>query len=247
MAQGRDNMSQGDIQAGVRKFERAIGRAPDVPTYYPFLANVYSAYADNIHNDLVPREAECDLRSQGNAAAYRECLNRKAFDIKQRAVELRPLYVRTQMNLADAALELELEDPEAYPPEAAILHQQKVAQTLPHDGRARTKLAVVYLRLDRQGEALQPLKESLEITEGTPHSSYPLYLRGLAQADMGDLESGAVDMERSLELDGSSPWSGEIHKSLVQAYTGLGRPDLAQGHARADSPTAKAAPSASPS
>ena len=52
MALGRDNMSQGDIQAGVRKFERAIGRAPDVPTYYPFLANVYSAYADNIHNDL---------------------------------------------------------------------------------------------------------------------------------------------------------------------------------------------------
>ena len=86
MSQGQDYKSQGDIPAGVRKFERAIGRAPDVPTYYSFLANVYLAYAGKIHNDLVPREAECDLQSQGNDAAYIECLDRKAFDIKPRAV-----------------------------------------------------------------------------------------------------------------------------------------------------------------
>ena len=129
MSQDQDYKSQGDIPAGVRKFERAIGRAPDVPTYYSFLANVYLAYAGKIHNDLVPREAECDLQSQGNDAAYIECLDRKAFDIKPRAVERRSLYVRTQMNLADAALELALDNPEAYPPKVAILHKHNSPQS----------------------------------------------------------------------------------------------------------------------
>ena len=91
-------------------------------------------------------------------------------------------------------------------------------------------LALAYIIANQPKAALQPLQESLAMTEGTEHSAFALYLKGAAQVNMGQLAAGAGYIEDSLELDASGHWAAEAHHELVEVYRALGNEELTRSH-----------------
>ena len=123
-------------------------------------------------------------------------------------------------------------NPGTYPPSEGLRRYQEVVQFVPHDWRYRNKLALAYIKTGQPQAALQPLQESLALTQGTTHSAFAVYLQGVAHINMGQHAAGVEYIEDSLELNGSGSWATEAHEALVLVYTELGNHDLAESHER---------------
>ena len=230
VAKGKEFLRQGNFEAGLEAFDLAVQLAPDVPPYYDYRAAVYEDYAKHSNNSRVPREKECSLQHTTIGISYEECLLHKAYLSKLPAIEARPLYFRSYLSVGETALELASMNPGIYPPSEAVRRYQKVVQFVPHDWRYRNKLALAYIKTGQPQAALQPLQESLALTEGTVHSAYAMYLQGVAHINMGQYATGVEYVEDSLVLNGSGSWATEAHEALVLVYTELGNHDLAESH-----------------
>ena len=230
VAIGRNLLSQGDSQASLKSFERAIELAPDVPPYYKYRATVYSDYMERYEEGTADREVECAFQESAMGNSYFDCLAEKAYQIGSDAVSRNPLYLRSYSNLAETALNRSLASPGDYPPEEAIGLYREAHRLSPNNWRYLNQLAFAYIRSDEPEKAKPFVARSLEITGDHPKSAYGLYLKGAAYINTGEMQVGADYIEEALALDGTNNWAGQAHQSLAQVYTSMGSMDLAAEH-----------------
>ncbi len=87
---------------------------------------------------------------------------------------------------------------------------------------ARQSRAIVYLYLDRPEDALADLAPALE---ALPRLGYDYYLRGLAEAALGDLDTAVTDFDTAMHVDFALGWIA-IQRGVL--YLQQGRPDDAR-------------------
>jgi O-antigen ligase/Tfp pilus assembly protein PilF len=219
----------GDPQTGLQALKRASGLAPDVSVYHAWRASVYSLYARYLNDPRVARERECDWRDKVKERAYAACLADQAYLSEWNSVKQSPLDYRWRLALADRTLSRVLDGEAELAGEAIRLHREVVAQ-VPNSWPLLNRLAGAYIRVGQPKAALQTLERSQLITGGTAQSASSFRLAGIAFHDLGDLGKAVESLERSLELDPSSNGAKDVHRLLVEVYTAMGAPALADMH-----------------
>jgi tetratricopeptide (TPR) repeat protein len=215
--QGVEHYRRGEFQASLAAFDHATSLAPDVPVYYTYKATVYSAYP---RYEQVPPERECSLQTD---MAYKVCLAVRAYLNHQQALQQRPFYWRSRLELAESAFNLKRYD------DAIRLHQETVA-LIPTSWPVRGRLGEVYVRVGQPELAIEPLEESLAVTKDSKYSAPALFYLGRAYRDLGKLEQAVQSLERSLEGYLNSGTNHQAHLILTEVYESRGQLVPAQEH-----------------
>ena len=234
------------LQESHRLMSKAIAKAPDVPAYYHNLAGIYDAYRQFAVNNPDRQAQSCteffNLEPSGDASSqidqnYADCA-RAAYLTNLKGFQKNRTSPQGKLALANFTLQLALmdykrEDEDAIQPdEETIQYFKELTQMLPSQYHLRNALATVYIRLGQPQKALEPLDESLLLTQGTTASSQALYLKGLAYRRTYDLENAngtadrpldhlqsAIDQfEQSLTVFGDSPDGRQARRQLLAAY-----------------------------
>jgi tetratricopeptide (TPR) repeat protein len=219
----------GDLQTGLQVLQRAIDLAPDVSLYHARRASVYSLYARRLDDPRLARERECDRRDKVKERAYAACLADQAYLSDWNSVKHSPLDYRWRLALADRTKSRVLDGQTELAGEAIRLHREVVAQ-VPNSWPLINRLATAYIQVGQPKAALQTLEVSRLITGETAQSASAFRLAGVAFNDLGDLGKAVQSLERSLELDPSSNAAKDTHGFLVEVYTAMGAPALADKH-----------------
>jgi tetratricopeptide (TPR) repeat protein len=89
----------------------------------------------------------------------------------------------------------------------------------------RNQLAETYIQAGQPDAALQPLFDSLSITEGNQESAEALYLLSVAYQDLERPEQAVSTLERALRRNYSAPWAPEGFEALGKFYARLNSGD----------------------
>lgn len=207
-----ESYRQGDLPSSLAAIERAVELAPDVPVYHTWKALVFSAYRRDLSG---PREQRCS--TQG-ILPYQSCLATLAHQSNLNGSNQRPFYLGSRIALANSAFNLDLDD-------ESIRYRQESLSMVPGSWGLRNNLASALIQQGRPEGALKPLRESLEITEGTRVSIDALIIRARAYVNLGRYQDAIVDLNRALKIKPSSP---EAHAGMAVVYANLGQEEKAR-------------------
>ena len=209
-AQGVRHFNADEYQPALTSLDRAIELAPDVPVYHTNRAKLYLVYLVNKH---IAQERECSIKPD---IAYDVCLATETVQSNLDGTSQRPFYYRSRLASAHSA--------GLFPmyPEAIRLYNESLSM-LPNSWAIRDQLAETYIRAGQPDAALQPLQDSLRITEGSFGSAKAYYLLGVANRDLGELETAATALESALAVQSTAVWAPEALKMLTELYSTLGR------------------------
>jgi tetratricopeptide (TPR) repeat protein len=210
-ADGLKHFRQADLQYTLKSLDRATKLAPDVSHYYNNLGNVYLAY--QVNKNVLPEQG-CGRQDD---LPYNGCLAVRAFQSNLEGVKRQPFYYRSRRALANSARNLpQLRN-------QTVQFYQETLAMVPASWPIRNELAVAYISAERPKEALQTLRESLDITKDTPMSMGAYFLLGISYRDLGDLGNSVLSMERSLQLGLFGLSARRAHGVLAEYYLSLGR------------------------
>ena len=235
-ASSRDQFQEGQLQSSHELMEKAISKAPDIPSYYNSLAGVYDSYrrfaTQNPGTDRLSCEEVFDLEP-GGQVLRREGLDfarcaEEAYLSNRRGFEKNTTSPQAKLVLANSTLDLALigygagPDGNTYPcyipcDEEAVQYYDELTKMIPSSWPLQNALGTAYLRLGQPQEALSPLGASLTISKGA-QSARAYYLEGVAYQQLNDQENTIVSFERGLGVDENGPNSAEIRRQLLNIY-----------------------------
>ena len=221
-ANALDQLERGELQASLSSLDRAIDLVPDVWPYHTYRARVYLAYQVN---DPEPREEGCDLQS---TRPYDVCLASQSYLNNTEAVNQRPLYFQTRLELANSAFNLKQD-------QEAVRLFREVSDMVPNS-RALQNLAaestniVAEANLDegKPEAALQALQDNLDLGNDQENSAKTLYLQGVAYGELGELDKAAGLLEQSFELVREGAIAKATREALGDIYLAKNKLDEEQ-------------------
>ena len=221
-ANALDQFERGELQASLSSLDRAIDLAPDVWPHHTYRARVYLAYQVN---DPEPREEGCDLQS---TRPYDVCLASQSYLNNTEAVNQRPLYFQTRLELANSAFNLKQD-------QEAVRLFREVSDMVPNS-RALQNLAaestniVAEANLDegKPEAALQALQDNLDLGNDQENSAKTLYLQGVAYGELGELDKAAGLLEQSFELVREGAIAKATREALGDIYLAKNKLDEEQ-------------------
>ena len=181
VANGLQHSREGDFDAALYSFERAVELAPDVWINHNRKAAVYSAFRGG---EQLPQELGCGL--QGQAVAQELCLARQAYLDDLVGVEQRPLNFRSVNALAVSTFELAMLTGDKGLEREAFEYFREVAALIPISWQVHNGLAAAYLLAEQPRAAFEPLERSLIMTGDTSFSARAYLLRGIAYRKLGE-------------------------------------------------------------
>ena len=204
------HFQQGDFQASLNSFDRAIELAPDVSVYHNNRSNVYLAYQ---LNQNIPPESGCDSQ---NDLPYNGCLAVRGLESDLEGVARNPLYYRSWLALANSAFNLKWDD--------AIRFYERSLALVPGSWLIRNELAEAYIEANRVDEAIPVLAESLRITKDSFNSAPALALQITAYQLLGESQALQESIDRLLNLESARATTpdeklAERYERLVEIYS----------------------------
>ncbi|MCU1296100.1 MAG: Tetratricopeptide repeat protein, partial [Acidobacteriaceae bacterium] len=233
-------VQQGKVQNAIAEYEKVLKADPKDLTVMNTVGDLYSRLGDS------GKAVEC-FKNVGDAyaaqgftvkaiAMYKKLTKSKSS--LESVIRLAELY--TQQGLFNDAraqyLQVAEEFLKAGELEQAVRIFQKTLEMDPENVAMRTRLAEVYVRLNKKTEAWQIFAAAAESLRGKgqldaadgilkrmveldPDNSYVLLLRGRTALDSGDLANAIEYLEKVSDLDSNA----DGLRSLFQAYLQTGR------------------------
>lgn len=172
VAQANDHFRNGDLDTSIEKINRAIQLAPDVPTYYTDLANVYLTY--RLQPDLYT-DPGCE---QQNDKPYLVCLGIENLQANLNATNAQKLSFRSWVDAGYSAFNLQLH-------ESALKSFANASNMVPNSWPSKNDYGEALINVGKYDDAIDVLDEGLEITGGSNLSARALNLKGRALTELG--------------------------------------------------------------
>ncbi len=165
--QGQMLASQGDREAALREFERAIAVNPSMTVAYIGAGEIHRAQGNLPEAEqLYGRAAQLEPRNfdaQFGHGLVLQLMNRIADAIRAylRALEIRPGDFQSNLNLATAYLQVG-------DAKLGMVYGQRAVAVKPDSGEARVNLGAIYAALDKHEQAVIEYEQAAELMELSP-------------------------------------------------------------------------------
>ncbi|MEZ6242238.1 MAG: tetratricopeptide repeat protein [Phycisphaerales bacterium] len=167
VTKGQALRSQGDLEAALKEFERAIAVNPAMTVAYIGAGEIHRTQGNLPEAErLYGRAAQLEPRNfdaQYGHGLVLQLMNRIADAIRAylRALEIRPGDFEANLNIATAYLQVG-------DPQLGQLYAQRAVAVKPDSGEARVNLGAIYAALDKHEQAVIEYEQAAELMELSP-------------------------------------------------------------------------------